>query len=52
MKNRIRADRQLFAGGELPLARGFLRRRRDRKFVDILSKILDIYWKFAWCYIG
>jgi GT2 family glycosyltransferase len=52
MKNRIRADKQLFGGGELPLARGFLRRRRDRKFVDIISKILDIYWKFARCYIG
>ena len=52
MENRIRTDKQLFGGGDLPLAQGLLRRRRDRKLVDILSKIFNNYWKFARCYIG
>jgi GT2 family glycosyltransferase len=52
MGNRMRTDKQLFGGSDLPLARGLLRRGRDRKLVDILSKIFNMYWKFARRYIG
>lgn len=52
LKNRKRSDRELIAGGELPMAKGFLRTNRERKLVSIFSKILNFYWKFVRNLIG
>jgi hypothetical protein len=51
-KNRKRNDRELIAGGELPMAKGFLRTNLERKLVSIFSKIINFYWKFVRNLIG
>jgi GT2 family glycosyltransferase len=52
LQNRKLSDRELIAGGELPMAIGFLRTNREEKLVAVFSKMLNIYWEFAKNLIG
>jgi GT2 family glycosyltransferase len=49
---RVRPDRELLAGGPLPLAPGLLRSRVERAAVGALSRALDAYWRLVGGWIG
>lgn len=51
-QNRIRNDRELLTGGELPLAPGFLASRAQRLLVKGLAGVLDWYWRLAARFVG
>lgn len=44
-QNRVRDDRELLTGGELPLATGFLTSRVQKLLVHGLGRGLDAYWR-------
>jgi GT2 family glycosyltransferase len=51
-QNRVRDDRELLTGGELPLAPGFLTSRAQRLLVKGLARGLDRYWRLVGRFVG
>lgn len=49
---RVRHDRDLLYGGPLPFAPGFIKRRPELLFANMLSMILDRYWRMVKHLIG
>jgi len=49
---RVRRDRELLSGGQLPVAREFLRSGAERTAFRTLSALLDGYWSLARRWIG
>ena len=50
--NRVRRDRELLAGGPVPIAPGFIRSRLSGIAVRTLSAALNAYWSCAKYWIG
>ncbi|MGH7571917.1 MAG: glycosyltransferase family 2 protein [Gemmatimonadota bacterium] len=51
-KARVLHDRELLVGGQIPLAPGLVRSRPAAALVDLLSALLDAYWRMARRWIG